>query len=222
MVKKKVKKKRTRQQAGRGARSKGQSFERKMAKILSPWSSMTLKRTPRSGAFSRTGDITPKSPEEQVKFVLNVECKCNEQLSLPGIHTLDEKNVVWKWWRQADEESKESQREPILIFTKSRAPIFVMMHEVLFNNVGGEFRIDRYMVNGNFRIMVLEDFLKIPYSAFEKLRVKENGKKEKGKKEGKRSGKSKEGSRRKIFKPKSKRRKEEKQVRSPGKKLLRR
>lgn len=44
-------------------RNKGANFERVIAKQLSEWCGFTITRTPSSGGWAKTGDITPKDPK---------------------------------------------------------------------------------------------------------------------------------------------------------------
>lgn len=94
---------------GRTARSKGGSFERKIAKIIGDRFGIELKRTPQSGGFAKKseladdfrGDITIVNPKQYLK--LHIECKNQKSWSLP------------QWLRQAEEDCPKN-RVPMVIF----------------------------------------------------------------------------------------------------------
>lgn len=102
------------------SRSKGNKFERDIAKLLTSWSDISMKRTPMSGGWSKTGDITPVKPEDMVKWPFNVELKKRENWNLVDLITGNNiKTSIISWWEQCLSDSSKSGKIPMLIFTKN-------------------------------------------------------------------------------------------------------
>jgi len=128
----------TRSRAGKKAKTKGASFERRVANALGEWWEVKFYRTPQSGGshlkegYELAGDIA--TPAQDFRF--HVECKNQEAWTIHGLMT-SEKSAVWKWWEQTCSECPK-ERIPLLIFTKNHLPTFVMLendlHEILWNN----------------------------------------------------------------------------------------
>ena len=118
----------SRSRAGKKAKRKGGTFERKIAKYLSEFWGASFHRTPASGGsplkgdFNMAGDLCTSDED----WMFHVECKNQEALA--GFHTIltSKKSAVWKWWDQASSECPEDQ-VPLLIFTKNRIPEFCML-----------------------------------------------------------------------------------------------
>jgi len=108
-------------------RTKGSDFERKIAKKLSDWSGMELRRTPLSGGFSQTGssytgDINAINREDNFGF--HIECKKQEGWTLEQLFS--PKCKIWKWWEQCLTGYKTTYKIPLLIFSKNRANTFLL------------------------------------------------------------------------------------------------
>lgn len=114
---------------GKGSKTKGSSYERKVAKKLSTWWGDEFQRTPASGGLrwksdnNVIGDIVP-SPTANFPFV--VECKHQE-----GGWTLESvilnKLNVKEWWSQVVADGRRGKKTPLLMFTRNYAEDFVMM-----------------------------------------------------------------------------------------------
>lgn len=158
------------------ARSKGSTFERKIAQEVSVWTGIEFKRTPMSGGWAKTGDITPKEPKEMVKFPFNLELKNQESWSWgllfqKGVDRKRKKKLikgklmgpVKDWWLQAKGDAKKSKRIPILIFTRNGEHEYCMIRNSLFQQLNLEEQLKTYIVRGPFRIFLWKELLKIPY-----------------------------------------------------------
>ena len=122
----------TRSRAGKKAKTKGASFERRIAKSLGDWWDVKFYRTPQSGGshlkegYELAGDVA--TPSEDFRF--HVECKNQEAWTIHGFMT-SSKSAVWKWWQQTRDDCPPD-RIPLLIFTRNHLPAFVMVdHDLL-------------------------------------------------------------------------------------------
>lgn len=119
---------RTRQQAGRHSKSKGNNQERKVAKLLQDWWNKDNKpedkvieftRVPLSGGwnnreqFGTFGDIICSDPQ----FPFCVEVKKQEKLELAHLLT-SSKPALLEWWDQCVRETPKG-KIPLLVFCKN-------------------------------------------------------------------------------------------------------
>ena len=125
-----------RSKAGKKAKRKGGTFERRMAKVFSDFWGTKFHRTPSSGGSMLKGDYNMAGDlcTSDTDWKFHVEGKNQEAFS--GFHTMlvSEKSIVWKWWEQATSECSADQI-PLLIFTKNRIPIFCMVPEHFWGSV---------------------------------------------------------------------------------------
>ena len=118
-----------RSRAGKKAKTKGASFERRIAKSLGEWWGVKFYRTPQSGGshlkegYELAGDIATPADE----FRLHIECKNQESWTIHGLMT-SAKSAVWKWWDQTLNDCPVD-RVPVLIFTRNHLPAFIMMQD---------------------------------------------------------------------------------------------
>lgn len=126
-------------------RKKGQTAERKLAKLFSDWWGSEFARTPLSGGFATAkfredwnaaGDLV--TPDKSFPFC--VESKKVEGWTLEQMLTSD-KTLIHKWWEQTLKETPEG-RTPLLVFTKNRAPLFAMMRS---GDEESRLNMERYM-----------------------------------------------------------------------------
>ena len=80
------------------SRTKGNTFERMLAKKFTEWSGgkLTFRRTPLSGGWdprAQTGDIFPLEMKDTFPFI--IEARKNEQFTLDNL--LDDSSIVIKW-----------------------------------------------------------------------------------------------------------------------------
>jgi hypothetical protein len=118
----------SRSRAGKKAKNKGSSFERRIGKSLEGFWDSKFFRTPMSGGsalkydYNLAGDLS--TPDETWPF--HVECKNQEALGKFFTIFTSDKCPVWKWWNQTVEECPEN-KIPLLIFTKNYFPVFCLM-----------------------------------------------------------------------------------------------
>lgn len=120
------------------SRDKGSTYERGIAKILSEWAGMEVRRTPLSGGWSKdpgfnvAGDVVCSDP----RFYLHCEMKKREgwylEDLLAGVR-LSGTSSLWSWWSQCTKECVEG-RAPLLIFSKNRFISLGMMREADFDH----------------------------------------------------------------------------------------
>jgi hypothetical protein len=117
---------------GVNGRQKGQTAERKLAKVFATWWGSEFARTPLSGGFATpkfrddwdaAGDLV--TPDKTFPFC--VESKKVEGWILDQLLTSD-KTKMNSWWHQTRSETAAG-KVPMLVFTKNRAPTFVMMRQ---------------------------------------------------------------------------------------------
>jgi len=119
------------------SRNKGNSFERKTAKILNEYfKTDEFSRTPGSGAFATThklpehlkiyGDlITPE------KFKYTIECK--KGYNKENLYSLfNYSSDLWKFIQQSEEEAEKSKKDPLLLFQQDRQSILAITRKDIF------------------------------------------------------------------------------------------
>ena len=111
------------------ARSKGAVFERNIAKEVSEWTGITFSRTPSSGGWAKTGDITPKDPKQMVDFPFNMELKNNQSWNLSELLKGTGVDGIEAFWDQCTSDAKKSKRIPLLVFTQNGEDVYCMMYE---------------------------------------------------------------------------------------------
>lgn len=115
-----------------GGRSKGNAFERQVAKLICEAFSLDKThcfRTPLSGGHrfakqSDPGDLV-MSPELRAKFCFSVECKSYRRLDWAGLLSKKKNSQFAKWWRQTKAACNNGAR-PLLIFKENRSEPFCM------------------------------------------------------------------------------------------------
>lgn len=126
----------------KNSRSKGKGYERLVAKKLGEWWGEPFRSTPGSGALHWekdnrvAGDIV--APVDS-KFPFTVECKKREGWYFDAL--INQTGEIPSWWQQSIDDGKRVDREPILIFSKNRAPNYVMLHWELFERLGLDYGV---------------------------------------------------------------------------------
>jgi len=98
------------------AKSKGNKFERDMAKVLSEWWGEEFRRTPLSGGWGEactTGDIVSVSPKSTFPF--SVECKRNEAFKFNTFFQDNNTALFNSWWKQCCLDAKKAKKLPLLL-----------------------------------------------------------------------------------------------------------
>ncbi len=130
----------------KNSRTKGNSYELRIAKLFAEWSGEEVRRTPGSGGWSSskfgvTGDLVCANK----RFPFHVECKKREGWTLDdlitGVRKPDDANPwcsIEAWWRQCIESCPKGPvsvaltgggllKEPLLVFTRNRQADLVMV-----------------------------------------------------------------------------------------------
>ena len=119
-------------------RKKGNDFENAVCRALSQWYGTRSKRLsglpfrrrstsimPVEGHWQGEGDILHRP---DVSFPFAVECKKHEGWELDGGY-YEAKWPVWDWWEQAKAQARRAKLKPLLIFTRNRRPVYVLLEE---------------------------------------------------------------------------------------------
>ena len=119
--------------AGKKSRRKGAGFELQAAKDFQAWwGKGSFARSPSSGGwgqkpvrddFRACGDVITTAED----FPWVIECKNQEGWTLDQL-LLNEKCIIWSWWKQVTEETSDGLI-PMLVFKKNRQPPMVMVPE---------------------------------------------------------------------------------------------
>ena len=145
------------------SRAKGNTFERKIAKLLNETFNLKeFSRTPGSGAYATThelpehlkiyGDlITPK------KFKYTVECKKGYNKE-NIISLLNYSSDLWKFIEQSEKDAEKSGKEPLMIYQQDRQPAIAVVRKTSFPKRGPNIEVKKY------RIYYLDDLLKLEKS----------------------------------------------------------
>lgn len=121
------------------SKNKGNTMERKVAKMLSEWSGYQFNRTPASGGLhwkddnSVTGDIVPP-PELQ--FPLSIEVK-KQEVPWDFDFILTGTSSLWEFYKQSARDAHRTTdngqyKQPIVVFSKNRRGTYVMMPVEVF------------------------------------------------------------------------------------------
>lgn len=114
--------------SGKGSKTKGADYERKIAKKLSEWWGGTFSRVPASGGLHWgsdqrvAGDIIPP-PEARFPFV--IECKKREGWLID--HILLDNGQPRTWWEQVVTDARRVKLIPLLMFSKNLAKDYIMV-----------------------------------------------------------------------------------------------
>lgn len=156
-----------------GGKSKGSSFERKIAKELGEalfGDKDSFVRTPSSGALATirkthtatfAGDIMQVDHVKEFDFPYCIECKHYKTFDPFNLLIKKENSLEYKAWLQAkDNATKSNMKKPLLIFRGNNKPVYVAL--CLLNEASEEILS---ATNGvyNEEVIVFEfaEFLKI-------------------------------------------------------------
>lgn len=140
---KKVKTKKERSAAARKSKTKGSSYERRIAKRFSAWSGERLSRTPQSGGWHGAGDygVAGDLVCARKSFPFHIECKKREGWHLEdliiGVRSSVTSNGVLAWWAQTLRTCPPNKL-PTLIFARNHMPDLIMMRRVNFQKLCGK------------------------------------------------------------------------------------
>ncbi|MEM5853355.1 MAG: hypothetical protein QW228_03225 [Candidatus Aenigmatarchaeota archaeon] len=147
-------------------KAKGDSFERKVAKIFTNWYGKTVRRTPLSGQIAIKSDIIS---DEDFPFL--IECKKHERFYLEEILS---SGVNFRKMLLDIEDQKNSlfykeNKIQAIIYSRSRTSIYIILPEREFKKVKTEVRerilkdlnwIMLKFKDMNFYVFLLADFLR--------------------------------------------------------------
>lgn len=146
-------------------KNKGRNFERHIAKLLSDWSGVQLRRTPLSGGWSNhpdvSGDIVCEASD--ANFPIHIECKNNESWSWKQV-LKGTGPVFSQWWVQTLSDCID-YKYPLLIFSRAYQDIWLLSDgRFLSQQIGKPMN---YVKLDKLVIMGLDDFMvTYPYVSF--------------------------------------------------------
>ena len=166
---------------GKGSRGKGYSFERRIAKDLTKWVGCLFSRCPMSGGWNKSGDITPKDPEQMTKWKFSLECKNQECFSVSSLFKIrsekDMPKVIKKWWKQCTDDAKKHDHIPILVMTKNHEDVYCMMRRGTYERfISGDFKFPTYYSKGMV-VVLWSDLMTLNYKKVLKNFTEVKGKK---------------------------------------------
>jgi len=127
----------------RGSRTKGDRYERRIARIIGDWWGRPVYRTPRSGGTHWKGDLI--CTEEALPF--SVECKKRESWSFRDLFSGHVgKDNLWGFWSQCLDAAEEDRRIPLLVFSKNRQMDYAMVAVRTFSKLWDLFGKDGGMI----------------------------------------------------------------------------
>lgn len=122
------------------SKQKGNTFELKVAKMLSDWSGEKFHRTPMSGALHWANDtrvisdIVPPQSLVDKGWPFSIECKKTET-SWEISAFLDGTSPFWKQWQQCWDDAQREQMKALLVFNKNYRDIYTAMTLEVFNSL---------------------------------------------------------------------------------------
>lgn len=114
------------------SKQKGNTFERKIANMLSKWSGEDFHRTPMSGALHWKDDTRVVSdivsPQVLMDKGWNVSIECKKvEYDWEFSKIIEGTSTFWKHWEQAEGDAKASNQVPLLVFNKNRRNTYCAM-----------------------------------------------------------------------------------------------
>jgi hypothetical protein len=163
--------------AGAGKR-KGGNYERQIAKRLSLWITQGknengLWRSSSSGATAtigkkkgeinpyQCGDLCAVSPDcYNFAEKIYVEIKSYKQLNITNF-IFNRPSILEKFWKIALQESKDYNKEPIIVAKENNFPELIIFRKKLFDNLLPQQHFSKIEIkNGGTYIAFLDEFLK--------------------------------------------------------------
>lgn len=150
---------------GKRSKNKGANYERRIAKILSDWSGLDLRRTPMSGGWSKqnpdvAGDLVNITPG--TFFPYHIECKNQEVWTWEGILT---GNCVAfdSWWEQTTTQC-HPDKIPFLIFSKNYHEDWTCTYVKKlesYENFNIKDKLSKYVIINDKIIFSLREYLEV-------------------------------------------------------------
>lgn len=110
------------------SRTKGNRFERAMAKWFTEWTGYEFGRVPGSGSLrwkktdSITGDITCTDDKHARRFLFSVECKSYQEIRFEHLLLNKKSCKINNFWAQAFNDAERAGKLPILIMKYNSMP----------------------------------------------------------------------------------------------------
>lgn len=116
-----------RSKLGKSSKSKGKTFERRVASLLISFTGVNFRRTPCSGGMNKfggvvvaehifSGDVLCDSPD----FDFSVEAKNRQDISLTAVLRNPSTASFTKYWHQCVADALTNNRRPMLFFKNAR------------------------------------------------------------------------------------------------------
>lgn len=130
----------------KNSKSKGNRFERMVAKWFTEYSGFKFGRTPYSGAYHQSKDLSSDvlctDERHAHRCKLSIECKFYKEIKFEHILLGNKSCDILKFWDQACRDAKRSNKVPILCMRYNSMPksefFFLVgpeLAEVIFTNV---------------------------------------------------------------------------------------
>lgn len=146
------------------SRKKGSCYERLIAKKLSEWSNIKIRRSPQSGGWNQRGDLVPVDPKDMVEWPFNFELKKRENWNLSELLTGKNINTgLFSFWDQCTRDAKISNKIPVLVFSKNFDTDYICIEKEFAKSIKLKKHTSNYIIYKNLVFFLFEDFLKIDY-----------------------------------------------------------
>lgn len=142
------------------SKNKGSEFERAVAKMLTLWSGYEFHRTPMSGALHWTNDkrvvsdIVP--PQELIDegWPFSIECKKVENSWEFNCFLDGTSQTLKEHWKQCCDDAVRECMVPMLVFSKNRRDIFVMLKSEVFKTLCTDINLYVNIVRGDTDVTI--------------------------------------------------------------------
>ena len=133
---------------------KGSTFEAKIRDILTEQLKIKFERTPLSGSISYLkGDLWVPSDTKGFEYI--IECKHYSELEFNNLLTAKSTDIL-EFWRQALDEAKTMNKNPLVIFRWNRSKDFILWNTDINLDHQVEYKVFGYY----FKMGLLVDWLK--------------------------------------------------------------
>lgn len=108
------------------SKNKGSRFERSVAKYFTDWTGFTFGRTPYSGAYHKSKDLSSDvmctDEKHAHRCKLSIECKNYKDINFEHALLGTKGSVIEKFWEQAKRDAERSSKVPILVMRYNSMP----------------------------------------------------------------------------------------------------
>ena len=117
---------------GAKSKAKGNRYERRVAKLLTEYTSVNFRRIPSSGAFNKFKGVTVAEHVfsgdivcDRTDFRFSVEAKSQKVFSFQAILKDPDNCAFTKWWKQCVEDAQAVSKVPMLLFKPDTQEDFI-------------------------------------------------------------------------------------------------